>query len=78
MKVAVSIPDTIFAEADALARRTKQSRSRLYARALSDYVALHSPDEITALANALADEGEDDLRPFLRAGARTALKNTEW
>ena len=34
MKVAVSIPDPIFAEAETLAKRFKTSRSKLYGRAL--------------------------------------------
>jgi metal-responsive CopG/Arc/MetJ family transcriptional regulator len=34
MKVAVSIPDDVFAEAEALAKRMKSSRSEIYSRAL--------------------------------------------
>ena len=47
MKVAVSIPDPIFMEAEAVARRLKLSRSKVYARALGEFVANHAPDRTT-------------------------------
>ncbi len=78
MKVAVSIPDPVFAEAEALAKRMKLSRSKLYARALDAFVAGHSTDELTALANAMADDIDEETALFRRAGARNALQHTEW
>lgn len=80
MKVAVSIPDPVFAQGEALAKRMKLSRSKLYAKALDAFVAEHSADELTDFANALADAmaGEDDLAQFRRAASRNALKHTEW
>ena len=45
MKTAISIPDDVFNEAEALARRTKKSRSEVYARAVREYVARHSADK---------------------------------
>ena len=79
MKVAVSIPDPVFAEAEALAKRMKLSRSKLYAKALDAFVAENTNDDLTAVANALAEMNEDaDLALFRRAGARTVLKNSEW
>ena len=65
MKVAISIPDAIFAKAEALAKRRKLSRSRLYARAVADYVDRHTDDEITELANAEADAMEAQERLIL-------------
>lgn len=78
MKVAVSIPDPVFAEAEALAKRMKLSRSKLYAKALDAFVAGHSADELTAAANAIADDIEADAAHIRRAAARTALQHTEW
>ena len=43
MKVAVSIPDEIFAEAEDLAKRFNTSRSELYSRALGTFIGLHAP-----------------------------------
>ena len=78
MKTAVSIPDDLFAEADALARRQRRSRSGLYARALREYVDRHSPDSITAALNAACDEGFCELDPFVEAATRNMLKHWEW
>lgn len=82
MKVAVSIPDPVFAKADELAKRMKMTRSGVYARALSDFVEKHDPDRLTEMANAFADEiaadFETEIRPLLRSSARTVLKHTEW
>ncbi len=84
MKVTVSIPDPIFAQGEALAKRMKLSRSKLYAKALDAFVADNSEAELTDFANALADAiidggaGDDDLAQFRRAASRNALKHTEW
>ena len=83
VKVTISIPDPIFAKAEALAKRLKLSRSRLYARAVADYVDRHTDDEITEHANAEADAmaaalPEDDNADFRRAASRTVLQQTEW
>lgn len=78
MKIAISIPDPIFAEAEILAKRMKLSRSKLYARALDAFVAEHANDDLTAIANIIADEADDDAALVKRVGARTVLQNSEW
>ena len=78
MKTAISIPDELFAEADALARRLKKSRSELYSRALAEFLARHSPDEVTeALNQVCTDVGEED-DSFRKAAVRRALERIEW
>jgi hypothetical protein len=47
MKTAVSIPDKIFEKAEHFARRSKQSRSQLYSKALEEYINRHAPDRVT-------------------------------
>ena len=47
MKVAVSIPDPLFEEAEKVSQRLRLPRSQLYARALEAYVRRHSGEEIT-------------------------------
>jgi metal-responsive CopG/Arc/MetJ family transcriptional regulator len=78
MKIAVSVPDDIFEEAEELARRTKRSRSEVYSRALAEYVARHAPDRVTeAMDRALSEIGEP-ADPFVRDVARRALKRSDW
>lgn len=55
MKVAVSLPDDLFARADALAEQLALNRSQLYARALQDYLDGHDADPVTAVLDRLAD-----------------------
>ena len=78
MKTAVSIPDEVFEGAERLARRTKKSRSRLFSDALKEYLARHSPDEVTeAMNKALAEIGEPQ-DPFVSSAARRVLERSEW
>ncbi|PYN93066.1 MAG: hypothetical protein DMD91_31015 [Candidatus Rokuibacteriota bacterium] len=78
MKIAVSVPDDVFQEAEELARRTKRSRSEVYSRALAEYVARHAPDRVTeAMNRALAEIG-DPVDHFVRTASRRVLKRSEW
>lgn len=78
MKTAVSIPDKVFERAERLARRTKRSRSRIFSDALQEYLARHSPDEITNAMNRACDEVGDTRDPFIAEAARRILERSEW
>lgn len=78
MKTAISIPDDLFDGAERLARRTKKSRSRLFSDALREYLARHTPEQVTeAMNRACAEigEGKDD---FIAAASRRVLERVEW
>jgi len=77
MKTAISIPDDLFDEADALVKRMKTSRSELYSRAVREFVARHSPDRVTEQLDSLYAE---DLKPdeFVVEASRSALERSEW
>jgi len=78
MKTAISIPDELFEGAENLARRTKKSRSRLFRDALQEYLARHTPDQVTqAMNHALAELGTND-DPFISKAARRVLERSEW
>ena len=78
MKVAVSIPDPVFVEAERLAVRLKTSRSDLYARALNAFVGANSPEHVTEALNAVVDEVGTEPDAFTKAAANRALKRVEW
>ena len=82
MKTAVSIPDEVFEGAERLARRTNRSRSRLFSDALKEYLARHTPDQVTeAMNQALSQIGEEpgkDNDSFVSSAARAAFERTEW
>ena len=78
MKTAVSIPDEVFQQAEALAHRAKRSRSDVYARALSEYVARHAPDRVTEGMNRALDQIDEAQDRFTSRAARRALERAEW
>ena len=68
MKVAVSIPDDLFEEADHVAQQKGLNRSALYARALRRLVNEEQGDEITRRIDATCGpSANDDLAPMARA-----------
>jgi predicted transcriptional regulator len=78
MKTAVSIPDEIFKKADIIARRTKRSRSRIYSDALREYVARHSPDEVTEAMNRVIDDIGQPCDEFAAKASARVLEKVEW
>jgi metal-responsive CopG/Arc/MetJ family transcriptional regulator len=78
MKTAISIPDDLFEGAERLARRTKKSRSRLFRDALKEYLARHTPDQVTeAMNNALAEIGAPKDE-FVSSASQRILEQSEW
>jgi predicted transcriptional regulator len=78
MKIAVSVPDDVFEEAERLARRMKRSRSEVYSRALAEYVARHVPYCVTeAMDRALAEISEP-VDEFVRTASRRIQKRSAW
>jgi antitoxin MazE6 len=78
MKTAVSIPDQIFEQAERLARRTRKSRSHVFSSALREYVARHSPDDVTEAMDRVCEQVGRDSDPFVARAARKALERSEW
>lgn len=56
VKVAVSLPNELFADAEATARNLHITRSQLYARALELFLASQQTDPVTQKLNELADD----------------------
>jgi metal-responsive CopG/Arc/MetJ family transcriptional regulator len=79
MKTAVSLPDRVYQEAERHARRTRKSRSQLYAEALSEYLARHAPDEVTEAMNLVVDQlGDAGPDQFVARAGRRVLASVEW
>jgi metal-responsive CopG/Arc/MetJ family transcriptional regulator len=77
-KTAVSLPRDVFMKAERLARRARKSRSQLYCDALREYVARHSPDDVTeALDRAMKEIAEPD-DGFVSAVSARILGRVEW
>ena len=79
MKTAISLPDELFHEAERHRQRLNKSRSRLYAEALTEYLARHAPEEVTeAMDRVMESLGEYRPEPFSDEAARRVLEDTEW
>jgi len=78
MKIAVSIPDEIFEQAEKLAEETEISRSALYARALFEYLARHDADHVTEAMNRVCKRLSPKTDKFAAAASHRILEQSEW
>lgn len=78
MKTAVSVPDEVFESAERLAHRERRSRSEVYSAALREYVARHSPDEVTDALDRVLEGVGSSIDPFVITSGRRILEATEW
>ena len=78
MKVALSIPDDLFASAETLGKRLGVSRSRLYSTALADFLAKHRGQKVTERLNAVYGAEDSRLATDLRRLQRRSLDREEW
>jgi metal-responsive CopG/Arc/MetJ family transcriptional regulator len=76
MKTAVSLPDEIFRQAEAVAKRMRVSRSQLYTTAISEYLDKHRADWITRRLNEVYSKHDSKLDPALeRLMLKSLAKN---
>lgn len=78
MKTAVSIPDSLFERAEALAQRLGKSRSQVYREALADYVARREPDAVTGSLDEVVDGLGGRADGWSGEAARRLLEQSEW
>ena len=78
MKTAISIPEPVFKKADKLAKRLRISRSRLYSRAVADFVARHDDDAVTEAIDRVCETVDTSLPPDMAENARRMLKKVQW
>jgi predicted transcriptional regulator len=78
MKTAVSVPNEVFERAERLAKRLKVSRSELYSRALREYLARHSPDEVRQALDALCADLDTGVDDFVGEAGRRVLEAADW
>jgi predicted transcriptional regulator len=77
MKVAISIPDDLFAEAEQLASRLGLNRSQLYVQAIQRFLGSQDADPVTRKLDELATPLGSD--PGAAAGRRLIERGAwEW
>ncbi len=78
MKVAVSIPEELFASAETLGKRLRVSRSRLYATALAEFLAKHRGRKVTERLNSVYGVEDSRLDNALRGRQAQSLRDEPW
>jgi len=78
MKLALSIPDDLFASGERLSKRLGVSRSRLYATALAEFVAKHQRRKVTDRLNAVYGSEDSRLPGSLRRLQSRSVPRETW
>lgn len=78
MKTAISLPDSVFEEAEALARQLGLSRSELYTKALQAYLRKCNRNQILNKLNQVYSEESSELDPVLVKMQFTSLPHEDW
>jgi metal-responsive CopG/Arc/MetJ family transcriptional regulator len=78
MKTAVSMPDTLFREAEATARRLKVSRSQLYAIAIAEFLERRQTNAITDRLNEVYAHRPARLDAALHRAQIKSLNKDSW
>ena len=74
MKTAISIPDELFESAERLIAKLKISRSRLYSRAIAEFVARHDEDVVTQQMDQALREMEAPYEEFSKEASRRVFR----
>jgi metal-responsive CopG/Arc/MetJ family transcriptional regulator len=81
MKTAVSLPDSLYSEAEKTAQSMGIPRSQLFARALEEFIEHHKRENITEKLNNVYSRINDFDGEILNAGIesmRNLTKNDTW
>ena len=78
MKTAISLPDSVFAEAEALAQQLGLSRSELYATALQAYLSKYNRQQILSTLNNVYSQESSDLDLIIATMQLMSLPCEEW
>lgn len=80
VKTAISIPDSLFAAAERLAKQLGISRSELFQRAVRAFIKDHGQDRVTESLNNVYKAGEETgkLDSVLEMMQGTSIAREEW
>ena len=78
MKTKISIPDSLFEEAEALVQELAISRSELYTKALKVYLRNHNHNQMQNQINAIYSVISSELDPILAEMQWRSLPNEKW
>ncbi|MEA5418181.1 hypothetical protein VB712_03025 [Spirulina sp. CCNP1310] len=78
MKTAISLPDSVFEQAEALAQQLGLSRSELYTKALQVYLERYNRDQILLKLNQVYARESSELDPVMAKMQFMSLPCEDW
>lgn len=78
MKTAISLPDSVFNEAEALAQQLGLSRSELYTKALQTFLKKYNRDQILHKLNQVYSQESSELDPMMAKMQFVSLPREDW
>ncbi|MEB3336096.1 MAG: ribbon-helix-helix domain-containing protein [Leptolyngbyaceae bacterium] len=78
MKTAISLPDSVFEQAEALAKQLGVSRSELYTKALQAYLKRYNRDQILLKLNQVYAQESSELDPVMARMQFMSLPYEDW
>ncbi|WP_008315407.1 CopG family transcriptional regulator [Leptolyngbya sp. PCC 6406] len=78
MKTAISLPDSVFEEAEVLAQQLGVSRSELYTKALQAYLKRYNRDQILLKLNQVYATESSELDPVMARMQFMSLPHEDW
>lgn len=78
MKTAISLPDSVFEEAEMLAQQLGLSRSELYAKALQAYLKKYNRDQISLKLNEVYSKESSELDSVMARMQFMSLPHEDW
>jgi antitoxin MazE6 len=78
MKTAVSLPENLFVEAEAAAKRLRVSRSQLYATAIAEFLERTRANSVTDRLNQIYSTKHAKVDPALHRAQLKSLEKNSW
>lgn len=78
MKTAISLPDSVFEQADSLATRLHVSRSQLYVMALERFIKEHQENDLTEQLDAFIEKHGQPIDPVFLNAVLPDMRKVEW
>jgi len=78
MKTAISLPDSVFEEAEVLAQQLGLSRSELYAKALQAYLGKYNRNQILLKLNEVYSKESSEPDPVMVRMQFMSLPHEAW
>jgi metal-responsive CopG/Arc/MetJ family transcriptional regulator len=78
MKTAISLPNSVFEEAETLAQQLGLSRSELYTKALQAYLTRYNRDQILLKLNQVYSKESSELDPVMARMQFMSLPREDW